>query len=445
MSRRKNSFHYIGTPKASKWIAKTFTHRFNILMGTVRSSKDYNATIAFVETVKRANFDLFMVGAVDVKNAMRINGRYILDYLGGLARRTIYMEAPAITFKYNGIDKYIIFAGGKNANSDAGIQGLTIHSIFLTEINLLNPDFISQAIKRTSSFKDARIFGTFNPKGPRHFFRTDFIDIWEDYQAKHPDKKWLNFQRFELFDNPVLDEDMIETIKASYDPNSVTYKRDILGMETDPDGALYTIHDYNIIEDVDFSKYTRYITLMDLGESISATAFTMAGITYNSAKGRIEMHILREYLHLNNSVNDLQKKSPLDYIDDYVTFVQESIDIMDGLHPEKILFDGTDQTFRDIQAELRKRSLGQHTPKRVSKDKEEERITRQQSLIYQGKIKISGACPLTIEDIRSAVHDEKVYESRGIIKEKEDFTHIGHGDLRDNLHYASTYYKGLVK
>ena len=125
MAKRKwiNTFKYIGTPKASRYIRKSITHRFNIAVGAIRSSKDYNTTIAFVEAVKAMDYDLFMVGAVDVKNAMRIVGRYIIDYLGGMAKRSVYMEAPAISFEYNGMIKTIIFAGGKNTNSDVGIQG----------------------------------------------------------------------------------------------------------------------------------------------------------------------------------------------------------------------------------------------------------------------------------------------------------------------------------
>lgn len=440
---RINNFKYIGTPKASKWIKKTLTHRFNMIMGPVRSSKDYNATIAFVEQVKRADYDLFMIGAVDVKNSVRIIGRYIFDYLGGLAKRTNYMEAPAIQFPYNGMMKTIIFAGGKNNGSDAGIQGLTLHSIYLTEINLLNPDFISQAIKRTSSFKDAKIYGTMNPKGLKHFFRTQFLDIWESYHKANPEKNWLNFERFTLFDNPVLDDDMIEMIKASYDPNSVSYKRDIEGLETDPEGALYTVREYNILETVNFKDYNRYIVLMDIGESSSATAFSLIAPYKNNEINQWELHIIKEYHHLNNSVNDLQKKSPLDYVADYVKFVKECIELL-GKHPEKILFDGTDQLFRDLQKELRENKLGQHIPKRVTKDEEEARIYRQQSLLYQGKLKFYKECKKTIEDFRNSVYDERVYERTGKIKRKEEFNQLGHNDTVDNVDYGSTYYKTLV-
>ncbi len=445
MIKRTNTFEYIGTPKSSKWIMNSLTHRFNILCGAVRSSKDYNTTIAFIEAVKSMNYDLFLIGAIDVKNAMRIVGRYIIDYLGGLAKRTTYMEAPAISFTYNGMIKTIIFAGGKNSNSDAGIQGLTIGIVYFTEINLLNPDFINQAIKRTSSFADAKIFGTYNPKNERHWFETDFMNIWKSYQEANPDKHWLNFNNFSLYDNPILTDDMIDQIKASYDPNSMAYKRDILGLFADPAGALYLVRDYNILNtDIDYTNYKRYITLIDIGESASSTTFTMAAPFFNRDKGQWELHILREYNHINNSVNEMQKKSSLNYIDDYVVFIKECISLM-KMHPEKILFDGTDQFFRDLYKILKQNKLGQHTPKRVTKDKDEDRIYRGQSWLYQGKLKFHKSCTLTIQDYKDAEHDEKVYERSGKIVTKDIFNDDGHMDRLDNVNYASTYYGNLIK
>jgi len=330
MIKTNNTFEYIGTPKASRWIKKSFTHRFNLIAGAVRSSKDYNATIAFVEAVKYIDYDLFLVGAVDVKNSMRIIGRYILNYLGGAARKSLYMEAPAITFDYNGFKKTIIFAGGKNNGSDTGIQGLTLGAIYLTEINLLNEDFINQCIKRTSSFKNARIFGTYNPKGSRHWFKLNIFNVWDKYQKEHPEKKWLNFDTFQLRDNPILTEDMIEDIMASYDPTSTAYKRDILGLEANPEGSLYTLREYNTLNIVNFKDYNRYVTVVDIGESSSSTTFLMGCPYFNIDKGQWELHIVREWNHINNSVNEFQKKSPLQYIDDYIQFIYECINLMRG-------------------------------------------------------------------------------------------------------------------
>lgn len=442
--KNKVSFHYIATAKASRWIRRSFQYRFNILSGAVRSSKDYNATIAFIEAVKYIDYDLFLVGAVDVKNAMRIIGRYILNYLGGLAKKTIYMEAPAIVFEYNGMIKTIIFAGGKNAGSDFSIQGLTIAAVYFTEINLLNEDFINQAIKRTSSFKNARIFGTYNPRGTRHWFKLRIFDIWDKYQKNNPDKKWLNYDNFTLSDNPILDDEMIEQIMASYDPLSAAYKRDILGLEANPEGSLYVLRDYNILQNADFKDYKRYVTVLDIGESTSSTTFLLGAPYFNNEKFQWELHILVEWNHINNSVNENQKRSQIQYIQDYVKFIKDCIRLMDNKHPDNILFDGTDQLFRDLRTELRKNELGQHTPKRVSKDEDEARIYRNQSWLYQGKLKIYKECKLTIQDFSNAENDAKVYERTGQMKIKNEYNVDGHNDRLDGSDYIATYYNAII-
>lgn len=441
--QKKNNFKYIGTRKTSEWIIRSLKHRFNILIGSVRSGKDYNATIAFIETVKAADFDLFLVGAVDVKNSFRIVGRYILDYLGPMARKTIYLEAPAIQFEYNGMLKTIIFAGGHNKGSDAGIQGITVHSVYFTEINLLNTDFISQAIKRTSSFKDAKIFGTMNPRGLKHWFRREYLDVWSEYQKNNPDKEWLNLQILSLFDNPILDEETIEQIKASYDPTSVSYKRDILAMESDPEGAVYTLREYNRIKVDDLTKYKKYSTVIDPGESISATAFQAGFVVFNEDKKQFELHIIKEYHHINKKLNDIQKKHTLDYIDDYVKFILECVDIF-GTWPENILYDGTDQFARDLKKKLIQNNIS-IKPKYVVKEEEEERIYMGQSWLHQGKLRFDNNCIKTIEDFTNIEYDEKAYERTGKMSRKEEYNDYGHHDMLDCSDYLMTWYKKIIK
>jgi hypothetical protein len=154
---------------------------------------------------------------------------------------------------------------------------------------------------------------------------------------------------------------------------------------------------------------------------------------------------LREYNHINNEVNELQKKSHLNYIDDYINFIKESIELMNGKHPDIILFDGTNQFFRDLNKAMKQSHLGQHIPKRVTKDKEEERIYKAQSWLYQGKLKFYKECRLTIEDFRNAEHDQQVYERTGKIVTKEEFNQHGHMDRLDGTNYLMTYYTGLIK
>ena len=172
-----NTFEFTGTPKISRFILDCDDYVYNILVGSVRSGKDYCATIAFCLNVLKSDAVIHLVAATDVRNCLHIIGKYCLDFLHGISYQTKYHEAPAICINQNDRKKYIIFIGGKNNGSDASVRGLTLGSVYFTEINLLNMDFIDQAIKRTLTYKDARrIYGTFNPKGIRDPFILRFVN-----------------------------------------------------------------------------------------------------------------------------------------------------------------------------------------------------------------------------------------------------------------------------
>jgi PBSX family phage terminase large subunit len=335
------------------------------------------AAVAFVERIKVSKGSLFLIGAVSSDKAQRIVGQYIIDYCAGTATKTKYNDASAIQFVYKGKVNYIVFAGGYNKNSQDFIQGDSYDGCYLTEINLLDKDFIAQAMDRVIASNDPFIFASFNPKGPRHWFYTEYLDIWESENDKFTN--WLNYIHLTMSDNPAMTVDAIERAKAGKDPDSVFYKRNILGLRVDPEGNLYKVTSQNKLDTVSFDNYNRYVTVVDLGESSSSTTFLMGTPYFDKEKNQWQLHIIREWNHINNEVNEFQKKSPLQYIDDYVIFIKECIELMNGRHPDNVLFDGTDQFFRDLQSALREAELGQHTPKRVTKDKEEDRIYKGQS------------------------------------------------------------------
>jgi hypothetical protein len=85
-----------------------------------------------------------------------------------------------------------------------------------------------------------------------------------------------------MSDNPIMTEEMIKAASMGMDPESVSYKRDILGLRVDPEGALYLIRDYNILNTIDFSNYKRYALVIDIGESSSSTTFLMASPYFNN-------------------------------------------------------------------------------------------------------------------------------------------------------------------
>lgn len=437
MKQQINNFNFISSPKITEFILNCDTHIYNILVGSVRSGKDYCATIAFCLNVLKSDAETHLIAATDVRNCLQIIGQYILDFLPGIAYRRRYNEAPSIEINQNGKIKHIIFAGGKNTGSDSSIRGITIGSVYFTEINLLNMEFIDQSIKRTLTFKDKRrIYGTFNPKGIRDPFIVRFINQWKKEQEHFPNRKLLNFKTFTLIDNPIFTEEEIYQIVAAYDPESVSFKRDILGQFADPTQGLYRVRDYNIINSakIDTTTYNEYFTVCDMGESLSATIFLLGALYWNREKGQRELHIIKEYHHINRNLPNSQKVSAVEYSEQYATFIKECVEFMNGRYPSRILYDGTNEDFRNIDRALKSNGI-QITPKYVIKLVEEERIKTLQSWLYQGKLCISNKCQQVINNLKDATHDPRVYENTGQIRTLETFTEEGHLDALDGTVY----------
>jgi len=171
-------FDFIATPKNTRWIRDAMSYRFNILEGTVRSGKDFCAIPAFIERIKVSKNNLFMICGVSAERAYSIVGSIILAYCSPFAKKVGYAGADAILFQYKGRDIYILIKGGSKAGADEQIRGLTLGGLYFTEINLLHPDFISQAIKRLGASIDPFVFGTLNPREPEHWFYKEYLFLW---------------------------------------------------------------------------------------------------------------------------------------------------------------------------------------------------------------------------------------------------------------------------
>lgn len=436
-------FNYIPTPKSARWIKRAMNHRFNILEGVIRSGKDMTASIAFVERIKISKESIFLIGAVNSDKAMRIVGQYILDYCGPSAFKTKYNNAAAIQFTYKGKINYIVFAGGYNKNSQEFIQGDTYGGVYLTEINLLNKDFISQCMKRIAASENPFLFGTLNPKGPKHFFYTDYLFLWDKEQKDKPNKKWLNYSKMYMLDNPIMTDEMREDALAGYDKDSVFYKRDILGMRIDAEGIIYNIRDYNLIDDYNPKDYIEYITVCDQGESISASVFILAGLRFNQTEKRYELDILKRYYYINKDKTNAQVKLYIDTARDYANFVKECIDIM-GQFPKTIYIDDSVEFYRNTLLAFREAQIPTVNLRYVIKDRIEDRIKAGLNLLYTGKLRFSKTCPEVIDDFKNAVYDSEKIERTGKFERLKQYTELGHLDGIDCVEYAFTHYKNKL-
>lgn len=422
----------------------------NIIEGVVRVGKDFISTIAFIERIMSytGTAKQFLIAAVNIKQAYLIIGDYILNYLDKAAVRCKLGVADAIRLKAPHGDRYIVFAGGKNNNSDREIQGLTLGGVYATEINLLNKGFIDEIFKRIAeSGRDGFVFGTLNPLNEEHYFYTDFLNIWQQEEAVSRDN-YLNYMHVTLEDGPNMTAEKIYYLKRGKNPDSIEYKRDILGLRVSAEGAIYEINDEHILQEYNPQDYIRIITVADPGSAGSATGFIVAGLTYNKDIRQVEMHVLREYYHRNASNNEIKKKDIIEYANDYASFIFEAAEIFKK-YPEKIYID-TDRPFYDLVVK-RLRAEGKANNisfplKTGAIGSIDARIKQGISLLFQKRLRFHKDCKRSIEMFKAAQYDPKSYQQEGKLIRLDDPQNNKSVDMIDCTEYAFNHFlKELTK
>lgn len=137
-------------------------------------------------------------------------------------------------FKYDKYGNFMLF-GVKILRCAHGtikglgsIRGKTCWGAYINEASLAHPQVFTEITFRCSA-PGARIIGDTNPDHPEHWLKKDYID--------KPTKRIVNFH-FTLDDNAFLDEQYVESIKAST-PSGMLYDRGILGQWVSGDGVVY--------------------------------------------------------------------------------------------------------------------------------------------------------------------------------------------------------------
>ena len=153
-------------------------------------------------------------------------------------------------------------------------RGFTAYGAYINEASLANEEVFKEIISRCSG-EGARIVWDSNPDNPNHWLKQDYIDAKDDMV--------IDFH-FKLDDNTFLDERYKNSIKAAT-PSGKFYDRDILGLWTIAEGAIYSDFDKakHIISEPP-SDFARYYAGVDWGYdhhgSIVILGETADGKTY---------------------------------------------------------------------------------------------------------------------------------------------------------------------
>lgn len=425
--------------KYADYLANTTCHEFNYLVGAYRSSKSVFNCLAFATHIDICKDDLHLVCASTVASAKTIvedgNGLGLRYIFGGKYRPGKYKgnDAGYITTS-NGI-KVVVYVGGAMANSYIAFRGWSIGSVLIEEGDLLHENTINELQGRTLAAIDPKYFISHNPcshKKP--------IWIWlEQLQGNSPDK--VNFMRVSIYDNPALSEQRISDIVRRYDPNSIFFKRFIMGDDCAAEGVIYNLQPENIIDKFNPAQIVDYIIVIDPGKTKSATG--MLCVARNIITKSID--IISE-LHHRNADNMTRIYSSTDYARLAIGFIKDCIQSLNKL-PAGVIID----SFKgdDFYEVLRKEIISNRiqtilkfpvrSDGKDGKDKKEDMITRELDLFFRRKIRIVKDCRFLIDDLQNATYDQKALE-KGIETRTENFNAEGHADMLDCMDYAVSYY-----
>ena len=357
--------------------------------GAVRSGKTIVMSLAFVLWAMH-NFDRtnFAICGKTVSNAERNILRPFQQIEGTPFTLSYKISNRMLTVKCGKKENYFYLFGGKDESSYALIQGLTLAGVLFDEVALMPKSFVDQAIARTLSFKDAKIWFNCNPESPHHWFYKEWIDNEErKYKRLH----------FLMEDNPIMGKE--EIAKAEEKFTGVFYQRYILGLWVQAEGLVYPffekkVHCFDILPD---GNYEWYVSV-DYGTQNPCAMHLWAVDIYKNIA-----YLEREYYYDGREEQVLKTDS--DYYKDL-------FDLCKGKRINNIIIDPSAASFK---AEIRKHG---YFSCMNANNAVIDGIRNTASFIKAGKIRVNKDCEKTISEFGVYAWDAKSSEDK-VIKEND--------------------------
>ena len=240
--------------------------------GAVRSGKTIVMTLAFIIwAMSNFNKTNFGICGKTVSNAERNIIRPFEQLEQTIYRLEYKRSARCLIVRCANIVNYFYIFGGKDESSYTLIQGATLAGVLFDEAALMPKSFVDQAIARTLSFPNAKVWFNCNPESANHWFYKDWI------KNKKPNSKRLHFL---MTDNPILTENEIHRAQRLY--SGVFYDRYIKGLWVSAEGIIYKQFADNPLKfyiNKEKIPNLRYINVgVDFGGNKSKHAFCASGI-----------------------------------------------------------------------------------------------------------------------------------------------------------------------
>lgn len=450
--KRKKTIPFLFGPKHLDYIRSCRDNLFNIAEGAVRAGKTVDNVFAFAHELKSTPDKFHLATGSTMANAKLnigdANG-FGLEYIfRGQCHWGKYKDNEALFIKGEATRwrlRIVIFAGGAKKDSYKKIRGNSYGMWIATEINLHHSKTKVEAFNRQLAAKKRKVFWDLNPDNPKAEIYTEYIDKYIEKASKGELLGGCNYQHFTIDDNITITEERRAEIKSQYDPKSIWYMRDILGMRVVASGLIYRqladavatnqTESYELPEP---PKNLRKITVgVDFGGSESGHSFTASGISFKN-----ELIALKsQWIPCKDEHIDPERLGLLfcDFIK-AVAYVYGSVDYVYCDNAEQVLIEG-------LRISARKEGLPWLRIQDALKEPINERINVMNRLIAQGRFKyVKGECESLLSALCNAVwnpknltEDERLDDGTTDIDSLDSFEYSYERDIIDLIRVERRY------
>ena len=201
--------------------------------GSVRSGKSFATDLAFcIFCINECmGYDTAIVG-VSIESIMRNVGFDIITLFNELGATAELNRAlgTRIKVEFEGRECSVWIIGSSDTRSRKRIQGSTLKALLIDEVVLIDEEFWQMALSRLS-VDGAKMWATFNPGSPAHWFKKTVIDKSEGLGA--------DVYHFTLADNPSLSDTYKERLNAAFTGH--THQRLVEGHWAGATGLIFPI------------------------------------------------------------------------------------------------------------------------------------------------------------------------------------------------------------
>ncbi len=220
-----------------KWAHDKNKDNFDVIIcdGAVRSGKTICMITSFILwAMKNFNGATFGIAGKTVQSCERniITPLRGINDLREIYRISYRRSDHLLTVGNKRAQNYFYIFGGKDESSYTLIQGITLSGVFLDEVALMPRSFVEQAIARTGTIKNAKIWMNCNPENPAHFIYQEWIK-----DAEGENQKKILRLHLTMHDNPILTPEQIQKFSEKF--QGVFYERYIEGKWVKPEGLVY--------------------------------------------------------------------------------------------------------------------------------------------------------------------------------------------------------------